>query len=221
MLTLEEILFIVAAYLIGSISTAILVCKIMGLPDPRGEGSGNPGATNVLRVGGKKAAAITLFGDMLKGFIPVFIARFFIDVGYIDYAEPVFLISPLAFALIGLAAFLGHLYPVFFGFKGGKGVATMLGVLFGIHWGIGLATALTWLIMAKGFKISSLSALVATLLAPLYVFLIMVLYLKMHMDLALPLIISTAVMTAILFWRHRSNIQNLLSGKEGKIGKSS
>ena len=220
MLTLEEILFIVAAYLIGSISTAILVCKIMGLPDPRGEGSGNPGATNVLRVGGKKAAAITLFGDMLKGFIPVFIARFYIDSGLIGYMEPVFLISPLAFALIGLAAFLGHLYPVFFGFKGGKGVATMLGVLFGIHWAVGLATALTWLIMAKGFKISSLSALVATLLAPLYVYLILNLYLKVHVN-TLPLIISTAVMTAILFWRHRSNIQNLLRGKEGKIGKSS
>ena len=208
MLTLVEILFIVAAYLIGSISTAIVVCKLMGLPDPRSEGSGNPGATNVLRVGGKKAAAITLLGDTLKGFIPVFVASFFE-------------LSSLAFALVGLAAFIGHLYPVFFGFKGGKGVATMLGVLFGIHWMVGLATALTWLIMAKGFKISSLSALVATLLAPLYVFLILALYLKMNMDHVLPLIISTGVMTAILFWRHRSNIQNLLSGKEGKIGKSS
>ena len=218
MLMLEEILFIVAAYLIGSISTAIVVCKLMGLPDPRSEGSGNPGATNVLRVGGKKAAAITLFGDMLKGFIPVFIASFYVDVGYIDYAYPVFLMSPLVFALVGLSAFLGHLYPVFFGFKGGKGVATMLGVLFGIHWMVGLATALTWLVMAKGFKISSLSALVATLLAPLYVFLILGLYFKINMDHALPLIITTGLMTAILFWRHRSNIQNLLSGKEGKIG---
>jgi len=208
MLTLVEILFIVAAYLIGSISTAIVVCKLMGLPDPRSEGSGNPGATNVLRVGGKKAAAITLFGDTLKGFIPVFIASFFE-------------LSSIGFALVGLAAFIGHLYPVFFGFKGGKGVATMLGVLFGIHWMVGLTTALTWLIMAKGFKISSLSALVATLLAPLYIFLIMALYLKINMDHVLPLIISTGVMTAILFWRHRSNIQNLISGKEGKIGKSS
>jgi len=205
MLTLVEILFIVAAYLIGSISTAIVVCKLMGLPDPRSEGSGNPGATNVLRVGGKKAAAITLLGDTLKGFIPVFIASFFE-------------LSSIGFALIGLAAFIGHLYPVFFSFKGGKGVATMLGVLFGFHWMVGLATALTWLIMAKGFKISSLSALVATLLAPLYIFLIMALYLKINMDHVMPLIISTAVMTAILFWRHRSNIQNLLSGKEGKIG---
>ncbi len=202
---LEDILFIVAAYLIGSISTAIVVCKLMGLPDPRSEGSGNPGATNVLRVGGKKAATITLFGDTLKGFIPVFIASFF------D-------LTPIGFAFIGFAAFIGHLYPLFFGFKGGKGVATMLGVLFGIHWAVGLATALTWLIMAKGFKISSLSALVATLLAPFYIFLIMGLYLKINMDHVLPLIISTAVMTALLFWRHRSNIQNILSGKEGKIG---
>ena len=219
MLTLEEILFIVAAYLIGSISTAIVVCKIMGLPDPRSEGSGNPGATNVLRVGGKKAAAITLFGDMLKGFIPVFIASFYVDNGLIGYFEaPDLLISPIAFALIGLAAFLGHLYPVFFGFKGGKGVATMLGVLFGIHWSVGLATALTWLIMAKGFKISSLSALIATALAPFYVFALMRLVFKLPMDHVLPLIITCSIMTVILFWRHRSNIQNLLSGKEGKIG---
>lgn len=207
MLILEEILFIVAAYLIGSISTAIIVCKIMGLPDPRGEGSGNPGATNVLRVGGKKPAAITLFGDMLKGFIPVFVASLF------D-------LNPVAFALIGFAAFIGHLYPVFFGFKGGKGVATMLGVLFGIHWLVGLATALTWLVMAKVFKISSLSALIATLLAPLYIYLLLGIYLKQNNELVISLVISTATMTAILFWRHRSNIKNLLSGEEGKIGKS-
>lgn len=208
MLTLEEILFIVAAYLIGSISTAIVVCKIMGLPDPRSEGSGNPGATNVLRVGGKKAAAITLFGDMLKGFIPVFIASFF-------------KLSPAAFALVGFAAFLGHLYPVFFGFKGGKGVATMLGVLFGIHWLAGLATALTWLLMARIFKISSLSALVAALLAPLYIYLVLAIYQQQTIEQYIPLVISTAAITAILFWRHKSNIQRLISGEEGKIGKSS
>ena len=222
MLTLEEILFIVAAYLIGSISTAIVVCKLMGLPDPRSEGSGNPGATNVLRVRGKKAAAITLFGDMLKGFIPVFIAALFVDAGLIGYFErPELLITPFAFALVGLAAFLGHLYPVFFGFKGGKGVATMLGVLFGIHWLVGVATGLTWLFMAKVFKISSLSALVATLLAPLYIYLIFSFYLNQYSDQYLPLVIATGVMTAILFWRHRSNIKRLLSGEESKIGKSS
>lgn len=195
-----EITIIVLAYLIGSISSAIIVCRLMRLPDPRSHGSGNPGATNVLRVGGKKAAAITLFGDMLKGLLPVVAAKL-LGVGY------------LALAVTGFAAFIGHLYPVFFAFKGGKGVATMLGVLFGLHWGVGLATALTWLITAKVFRISSLSALVATLLAPFYVLLII--------GSNKPLIICTAVMTLILFWRHRSNIQNLLTGKEGRIGKSS
>ena len=196
-MTSIEISLIVAAYLIGSISAAIVVCKLMGLPDPRSQGSGNPGATNVLRVGGKKAAAITLFGDMLKGFLPVLVGK-------------LLAVSDLALAIVGIAAFIGHLYPVFFGFKGGKGVATMLGVLFGWHWAVGLATALTWVLMAKVFKISSLSALVATLLAPLYIYLVM--------GKTLPIIISASVMTLILFIRHRSNIRNLLTGKEGKIG---
>lgn len=195
-----EIAVIVIAYLVGSISSAIIVCRLMQLPDPRGVGSGNPGATNVLRVGGKKAAAITLFGDILKGFLPVI-------------AGKLLGISILALALTGFAAFIGHLYPVFFGFKGGKGVATMLGVLFGLHWAVGLATALTWLVAAKVFRISSLSALIATLLAPFYVLLIM--------GSEKPLIIATATMTLILFWRHRSNIHNLMSGKESHIGKSS
>jgi glycerol-3-phosphate acyltransferase PlsY len=193
-----EIALIIFAYLIGSISSAIIVCKLMGLPDPRTQGSGNPGATNVLRVGGKKAAAITLFGDVLKGLLPVL-------------AVKLLSVNALTLALAGFAAFIGHLFPVFFGFKGGKGVATMLGVMFGFHWAVGLATALTWLFMAKVFRISSLSALVATLLAPFYVLLIM--------GSIKPLIIATALMTLILFWRHRSNIQNLLSGKESKIGK--
>jgi len=188
---------ILLAYLLGSVSTAIIVCKLMGLPDPRSEGSGNPGATNVLRVGGKKAAAITLFGDMLKGLLPVLIAKAFTQ-------------EPLILGLVGLAAFLGHLFPVFFGFKGGKGVATMLGVLFGLNWWVGVATGLTWLLVAKGLKISSLSALIATALAPVYVWLIMG-------DNVL--IVLTTLMTIILFWRHKSNIQNLLSGAEGKIGK--
>ncbi|MCG7963964.1 MAG: glycerol-3-phosphate 1-O-acyltransferase PlsY, partial [Candidatus Thiodiazotropha taylori] len=116
---------VVIAYLLGSISSAIIVCRLMGLPDPRSQGSNNPGATNVLRIGGKKAAAITLFGDMVKGLIPMLIAHLF-DA------------PPLYLALTGLAAFLGHLYPVFFNFKGGKGVATALGVQFGLHWGVGL-----------------------------------------------------------------------------------
>lgn len=186
---------IILAYLFGSISTAIIVCKLMGLPDPRSEGSGNPGATNVLRVGGKKAAAITLFGDFIKGLIPVLVAK------YLNASE-------LVLALVGFAAFIGHLYPVFFHFRGGKGVATMLGVLFGFDLYVGLATALTWLFVAKVLKISSLSALVATLLAPFYIW---------WLAYSQELVIVTAVMTAILYWRHRSNIQNLLRGKEGKI----
>jgi glycerol-3-phosphate acyltransferase PlsY len=189
---------ILIAYLIGSISSAILVCNLMGLPDPRSEGSGNPGATNVLRVGGKKAAAITLIGDMLKGLLPVL-------------AASLLHVAPLTLALTGLAAFLGHLYPVFFGFRGGKGVATMLGVLFGFHGLVGAATAGTWLVIAKGFKISSLAALIATLLAPLYVWLII--------GPSMELIVTTAVMTVFLFWRHRTNIQRLLSGEESLIGK--
>jgi len=192
-----EYILIFASYLIGSLSSAIIVCKIMGLPDPRGEGSGNPGATNVLRFGGKKAAAITLAGDMIKGLIPVLIAQ------YLN-------ISVLGIALVGLAAFLGHLYPVFFQFKGGKGVATMLGVMFGFSWWIGLATAGTWLFMAKIVKISSLSALVATALAPVYVWL--------WFNHPEPIGV-TIFMTVILFWRHRSNIQNMMKGTEGAIGK--
>ena len=188
---------ILAAYLFGSISTAIIVCKLMRLPDPRTQGSGNPGATNVLRVGGKKAAAITLTGDMLKGFIPTLTANM---LGVTDQV----------LALVGLAAFIGHLYPVFFGFKGGKGVATMLGVLLGIHWAVGLATAATWLFVAKVLKISSLSALIASLLAPLYVWFILQ---------SPPLLIASILITVVLYWRHRSNIQRLLSGEESLIGK--
>ena len=188
--------FIFASYLIGSLSSAIIVCKMMGLPDPRGEGSGNPGATNVLRFGGKKAAAITLFGDMVKGLIPVLFVK------YLDA-------SALTISLVGLAAFLGHLYPVFFQFKGGKGVATMLGVMFGFSWWIGLATAGTWLFMAKVVKISSLSALVATALAPFYVWY----WFNTNISIGV-----TIIMSVILFWRHRSNITNMIKGTEDSIG---
>jgi len=189
-------ILIFAAYIIGSLSSAIIVCKIMGLPDPRGEGSGNPGATNVLRFGGKKAAAITLAGDMVKGLIPV------LAVKYMGF-------DSLIIAQVGIAAFLGHLYPLFFQFKGGKGVATMLGVMFGFSWWVGLATAATWLFMAKIVKISSLSALVATALAPVYVWL--------WFNESGP-ISATILMTVVLFWRHRSNIQNMMKGTEGSIG---
>lgn len=196
-MTLLDIALIVLAYLLGSVSAAIITCKLMGLPDPRSEGSKNPGATNVLRIGNKKAAAITLFGDFLKGLIPVLIGRLL-------EAEP------LVLALIAMAAFLGHLYPLFFGFKGGKGVATALGVILGLSWQVALAALLTWLIMAKVFKISSLSALTAAVLTPLYCWLL---------TPQLEYMVMLSVMSLLLIWRHRSNIQNLVSGKEGKIGK--
>jgi glycerol-3-phosphate acyltransferase PlsY len=196
-LSMTELGLIVAAYLIGSISSAIIVCRLMGLPDPRSEGSNNPGATNVLRIGGKKAAAITLLGDMLKGVLPV-AAGHLLDV------------STLTFALAAMTAFLGHLYPVFFGFKGGKGVATALGTQFGLHWGIGLAVAGIWLFMAKVVKISSLSALVSMALAPVIIYWIWP---------ANELIVMQIIMSIILFWRHKSNIQRLISGEESLIGK--
>ena len=190
-------LLILFAYLLGSIATAIVTCKLMGLPDPRTQGSNNPGATNVLRFGGKKAAAITLLGDGLKGVIPVVLARFVF--GIEDYTWLI---------LIGIAAFLGHLYPVFYGFKGGKGVATAIGAFLGVNlWG-GLAFVATWLIMAKGFKISSLAALIATALSPLYFWLI-----TGHAQLTL----GVGVIAVLIFWRHRSNIQKLLDGSEDKI----
>ena len=188
------------AYLLGSVSSAIIVCKLMGLPDPRTQGSNNPGATNVLRIGGKKAAAITLFGDMLKGVIPMIVSML---LGGAD---------PLLMALTGLAAFFGHLYPVFFGFQGGKGVATALGVQIGLQWQIGLMVAAIWLLMAKGLKISSLAALVSMLIAPAIVW---------WFWPAPELIGMQIIITVFLFWRHRSNIQRLLSGEESLISKSS
>ena len=195
---LTSIILILASYLLGSISTAIIVCKLMGLGDPREGGSGNPGATNVLRIGGekgKKAAAITLAGDMLKGLLPVLGAH-------------VLGLDALSVILVGLAAFIGHLYPLFFGFKGGKGVATMLGVMFGLSLPIGLAVAVTWLFVAKVLKISSLSALIATILAPIYIW---------YLSGLEAWVWVTCVMTAILFWRHRGNIQRLLNGEESLI----
>ncbi|RYU59414.1 glycerol-3-phosphate 1-O-acyltransferase PlsY [Methylolobus aquaticus] len=185
------------AYLLGSVSTAVIVSRIAGLPDPREQGSKNPGATNVLRLGGKKAAVITLLGDAAKGLLPVLIAK---SLG----AEPTVI------AATGLAAFLGHLFPAFFNFKGGKGVATALGVLLGYSSWVGLAAALTWLGMAAAFRISSLSALVASLLAPAYSW-----FLIGSPELA----VATAAMSALLIVRHRANIQRLLRGEEGRIGR--
>ena len=188
--------FALFGYLIGSVSTAIITCKLMGLSDPRTVGSNNPGATNVLREGGKKAAVITLLGDLLKGLLPVLVAVI------INAPDEVI-------AAAGLAAFLGHLYPVYYGFKGGKGVATLLGVLMGIHWLVGLGTIAIWLAMAFSFRYSSLSALIAALCAPILVW---------QITDAQFTTISTTIMTILLYWRHRSNIRNLLTGHEDKIG---
>lgn len=188
--------FALFGYLLGSVSTAIITCRLMGLPDPRSQGSRNPGATNVLRLGGKKAAAITLFGDMLKGLLPVLIA---LSLG----------MSDAVIAACGLAAFLGHLYPLYYGFQGGKGVATLLGVLLGMHWLLGLSTIGVWLAMAFSFRYSSLSALVAASASPL---------LAWSITDSAAISASIALMAALLIWRHRSNIRNLLAGKEDKIG---
>ena len=197
MLELENIVLvewvaILMSYFVGSISSAIIVCKIMGFDDPRKEGSGNPGATNVKRLYGTKPAAITLVGDMLKGLLPVLIAS------YLGW-------SSLAVFLVGFAAFIGHLFPVFFGFKGGKGVATMLGVMFGLSLPIGLAVAGTWLFVAKVLKISSVSALVATALAPVYIY-----FLSDNINW----VWLTVLMTLMLFIRHKSNIKKLFAGTE-------
>ena len=190
-----NLLLIAGGYLFGSISTAIIVCKLMGLPDPRTQGSRNPGATNVARLGGKKAAALTLAGDLLKGMVPVLIARAL-------HADPGIL------AATALAAFLGHLYPVFFGFQGGKGVATALGVIYGLHWPVGLLCTGIWLVMALVFRYSSLAALTAILLARLGF---------MWLLPEMPIVIAMVVLSVLLFWRHRSNIANLMSGAEDKI----
>ncbi|KAB7627303.1 glycerol-3-phosphate 1-O-acyltransferase PlsY [Alkalilimnicola sp. S0819] len=188
---------VLLGYLFGSVSAAILVCRALGLPDPRASGSHNPGATNVLRIGGKKAAALTLLGDFLKGTLPVLAAR---ALGADDISQ----------ALVGLAAFLGHLYPVFFRFRGGKGVATGLGVILAWSWVACAATAGTWLLMAAAFRISSLSALTAFLLAPAYLYAATG---SRYLGAAMLLI------TVLTYWRHRSNIAKLLEGSEGKLDR--
>lgn len=188
----------VVAYLLGSVSSAIVVARLFGLQDPRQVGSGNPGATNILRYGGKTAAILTLAGDILKGVVPVLAAH---ALG----ADTVIL------GLTMLAAFLGHLFPVFHGFKGGKGVATAAGTLIALNGWVGLALIGSWLVMAFATRYSSLSAIVVTLLSPFYVW---------WFTREPWLIAATAVMGILLLWRHRSNIRKLLAGTEPKIGKS-
>ncbi len=188
------------AYLIGSISFAVVVSKVFGLSDPRTYGSKNPGATNVLRSGNKKAAILTLIGDAWKGWIAVFIAATWgAQWGLTD----------IGVALVALAVFLGHLWPVFFRFVGGKGVATALGVLLGLNPWLGLATAVTWLVVAYAFRYSSLAALIASLFAPFYYGLLFGLDAKW---------LAVAAMSVLLLYRHGANIANLMAGKESRIG---
>ena len=187
---------ILIAYLFGSLSSAIITCKLMGLPDPRTQGSRNPGATNVLRIGGKKAAIFTLLGDVLKGVIPVLLAKW--------YGLP---LSGLA--LVALAAFLGHLYPIFFRFDGGKGVATAAGCITALAWPVGLTLLATWLLVAIFFRYSSFSSLVAAILAPFYTW-----YFTNPVYTYVVILISV-----LLIYRHRTNIRHLMMGKESKIGK--
>ena len=191
------VLCFVVAYLIGSISSAILICKALGEPDPRSSGSGNPGATNVLRQSGKKAAFFTLAGDVAKGFIPVLLGM-------------VLHLSPLLVSMLAAGAFLGHLYPLFFQFKGGKGVATLVGILFGLSWLLGLGFAATWLMIAGLTRYSSLAALVAAATSPI---------IALILGTSKIVVVTLGVLAAILVWRHQSNIRKLLSGEESKIGQ--
>ena len=185
----------VLAYCFGSISSAVIVSQLMGLPDPRSSGSNNPGTTNVLRLGGKKAAIITLIGDVLKGFVPVFIASLLTD-------------NSLIIAMVGIAAFLGHLYPVFFGFKGGKGVATAAGVFIGLSGVLTVVLLAVWLSIAIVFRYSSLAALTTAALAPFAMFWLVP---------GIWFFILAVLIAVFLFWRHRENISRLLAGTESKI----
>jgi glycerol-3-phosphate acyltransferase PlsY len=192
---------IAIAYLIGSVSFAVVVSRAMGLADPRSYGSGNPGATNVLRTGNKAAAILTLVGDAAKGAIAVLLAR--------AVAER-YGFSDATLATVGLAAFVGHLFPVFHRFQGGKGVATAAGVLLALSPWLGLATLATWIVIAVFFRYSSFASLVSAVFAPAYYMLLA------GGDLVL---LPLAVMSGLLIWRHAKNIGNLLAGKEGRIGQ--
>lgn len=197
---MNTLIFTVAAYLIGSISFAVVMSRAFGLSDPRTYGSKNPGATNVLRSGSKKAAIATLLGDCVKGWFAVWLAQ---------YIGPRYGIDDTGVALVSLAVFLGHLYPVFFRFVGGKGVATALGVLLGLNVWLGLATLVTWLVVAYAFRYSSLAALIAAIFAPFYYGLLFGADEKLF---------AVIVMSMLLLFRHSKNISNLLAGKESRIG---
>jgi glycerol-3-phosphate acyltransferase PlsY len=194
------LLFALAAYLIGSVSFGIITSKVFGLGDPRTYGSNNPGATNVLRSGNKTAAALTLLGDGFKGWLAVWLTQKY---------GPQFGLGDGAVALAAVAVFLGHLWPVFFRFAGGKGVATLLGILIGISLWLGLATIATWMIVAYAFRYSSLAALIASVFAPFFYAL---------MEGPDMILLAIVVMSALLIYRHAKNIGNLLAGKESRIG---
>jgi len=189
--------FLIASYLLGSVSSAIIICRILGLPDPRTEGSKNPGATNVLRIGGKKVAAFVLIFDGLKGAMPVLLAHYF---G----------LSLFELTIILLSAFLGHVFPIYYGFKGGKGVATYLGGLIGLNLFVGLTFSIIWLIVAKVIKVSSIAALTATLLSPIYFY-----FITTH-DVKATLIIF--LINLFIYFTHRENIRRIMNGEEGVIG---
>jgi glycerol-3-phosphate acyltransferase PlsY len=199
-----DLLLIPLAYLIGSISFAVVVSKCMNLPDPHSYGSGNPGATNVLRTGNKLAAALTLFGDALKGYFAVMLARILLG----DQSLTSTLGSWVLCGVV-IAVFLGHLFPIFHGFKGGKGVATACGILFGVNAILGIATLSTWIIVAVFLRYSSLAALAAAVFGPIYFVFLFGFQ---------PMGIALLIVCMLLIWRHRSNIQNLLNGTESRIG---
>ena len=194
----------IASYLLGSISSAIIICKIMGLPDPRTQGSKNPGATNVLRIGGKRIAAFVLIFDGLKGALPVILAHYYFDVHVFELT------------IILFCAFLGHVFPIFYGFKGGKGVATYLGGLIGLNFFVGLTFSIIWLIVAKVMKVSSIAALTATLLSPIYFYFIMYFYFFESYVLKATLVIF--LINLFIYFTHRANIMRIMNGEEGVIG---
>ena len=198
---LASLAFVVAAYLIGSVSFAVVTSRLFGLPDPHSYGSGNPGATNVLRTGNKAAAALTLVGDGAKGWLAVFLAQ---------TLGPSFGVADWTVPAVALAVFVGHLFPVFHGFAGGKGVATAAGIVFALHWPLGLALGALWMVMALGFKISSLAALTTAALVPLGAFFVFG---------NAPTAWAMVPISLLLFWRHRSNIRQLLDGRERTIGR--
>jgi acyl phosphate:glycerol-3-phosphate acyltransferase len=200
-MTTADFIVTAFAYLLGSLSFAVIVSKAMGLADPKSYGSGNPGATNVLRSGNKKAAIFTLLGDMLKGVVAVLLAK---------YLAAQFGITMFGIAAVAVAVFLGHLFPVFFGFKGGKGVATAAGVLWALNGWIGLALTIVWAVVFAITRVSSLSAIVASLAAPIAAYFLLGIT---------PIFWATVVMTALLLWRHKSNVQRLLSGEEAAFKK--